>query len=352
MLDHAETIRVLDLGLAKVSATKDGEIGETELTRQHQIIGTPSFMAPEQLQGSRDVGEQADVYSLGATLYYLLTGQAVYTEKGTILQRGLAILNDPVPDIRRLRSDLPDDLADIVTRCIAKRSEDRIGSAEELAELLRPFTDVDQGDPRTSEPSIGESKRLTQRGFGGRKRLPLWLIGMAFFVISFFGVVFRFSLPDGGELVIQCDDPHAKITFSVVRDGELKSLTFAADNQKSVRLRRRHMACDDFGADADQFRISSDRIEMIRGGKATVSIRRFMEATTTDSNDGALSQTLHPKTSSMPLPSETNSIATGKSHFALLGNTIVTSLPLIGRPSPVIARRDFCRVGSHPSRRK
>jgi hypothetical protein len=130
-----ELLKLADFGLARIyqSSRLSG------LTITGDIQGTPAFMPPEQITRYRDVLPTSDLYSAGATLYYLLTRKYVYDFPKRVELRLLKILEeDPVP-IRSRRADLPGSLADIIDRCLAREPEDRFPDAGSLREALDPF---------------------------------------------------------------------------------------------------------------------------------------------------------------------------------------------------------------------
>ena len=128
-------MKLADFGLARVyqSSRLSG------LTITGDVQGTPAFMPPEQITRYRDVLPASDLYSAGATLYYLLTRKYVYDFPKRVELRILKILEeDPVP-IRSRRADLPGRLADIIDRCLAREPSDRFPDAESLREALTQF---------------------------------------------------------------------------------------------------------------------------------------------------------------------------------------------------------------------
>ena len=131
LLTKSGVPKVTDFGLVKRLEEDDAS-----QTRTGTIMGTPSFMAPEQGRGDRDVGPLADVYSLGTILYVMLTGRPPFLA-ATLTDTLLALLNDePVPP-SRLRPKVSRDIETICLKCLQKGPERRYASALELAEDLR-----------------------------------------------------------------------------------------------------------------------------------------------------------------------------------------------------------------------
>jgi serine/threonine protein kinase/WD40 repeat protein len=129
------TPKITDFGLAKKLD------GTTELTATGAIVGTASYMAPEQASGdSKRVGPAADVYALGAVLYACLTGRPPF-RAGTQVDTLLQVLADPPVPPSQLRPGIPADLEAICLRCLEKKPGRRFASAAELADELRRFLD-------------------------------------------------------------------------------------------------------------------------------------------------------------------------------------------------------------------
>jgi serine/threonine protein kinase/WD40 repeat protein/tetratricopeptide (TPR) repeat protein len=150
LLDQNGDPRVTDFGLAKKVH------GDSGLTGSGQIMGTPSYMPPEQAGGKRgEVGPTADVYALGATLYALVSGRPPFqaaTAMDTVIQ---VISDEPVPP-RRLNASIPRDLETICLKCLQKESGKRYPTAAALARDLRRFLN---GEPIEARP-VGPSERF------------------------------------------------------------------------------------------------------------------------------------------------------------------------------------------------
>jgi serine/threonine protein kinase len=145
--------KITDFGLAKIvqrsAQGEEGVIGGEARTHTGAILGTPSYMAPEQAQGKTSaIGPSADVYALGAILYELLTGRPPF-KAATVLNTVLQVLHsDPVPP-RRFQPTVPRDLETICLTCLYKESHRRYGDALALSEDLRRFL---AGEPIRARP--------------------------------------------------------------------------------------------------------------------------------------------------------------------------------------------------------
>ncbi|WP_165219057.1 serine/threonine-protein kinase [Aquisphaera insulae] len=122
LLERSGVVKVLDLGLARVSQgieSSPGDGSETDLTVSGVIVGTVDYMAPEQAYDPRLADPRSDVYSLGCTLHYLLTGRAPYGGK-SFMERMLGHRERPIPSLRNQRDDVPVPLDDFFCRMMGK----------------------------------------------------------------------------------------------------------------------------------------------------------------------------------------------------------------------------------------
>jgi WD40 repeat protein len=163
--------KITDFGLAKQLDVERGQ------TQSGAILGTPSYMAPEQAAGkSRDVGPATDTYALGAILYELLTGRPPF-RAATVLDTVMLVAHQEPTPPSRLRPRLPRDLETICLKCLHKIPDKRYGSALALAEDLRRFQ---AGEPIRAR-AVGRLERL------GRWYRRNWLVATLVLVLALVG---------------------------------------------------------------------------------------------------------------------------------------------------------------------
>jgi serine/threonine-protein kinase len=128
---ECDVAKVLDFGLVKTTTSPESP----QLTADFTVSGTPSFMSPEQAQGVRDIDGRADIYALGAILYFLLTGRPPF-EKETPVALMIAHASEQVRPMSELGVEVPAELEAIVLKCLAKSPGDRFEDARDLATAL------------------------------------------------------------------------------------------------------------------------------------------------------------------------------------------------------------------------
>ena len=305
MWDREGKVKILDMGLARVEALGAAEPG---LSHSGQFLGTPDYMAPEQALDAHRADARADVYSLGCTLYYLLTGRAPYGGQ-SIAQQFIAHREHPIPSLRAQRPDVPERLDAVFRKMIAKRPEDRQQSmGEVIAEMQQ--CELPQGSaPLPTGPApvpvaetlgLGRGDASTPAGglqWPWQEEIslpPLWAprarppafpwalvarlskgqkIGLAAalgatFLLILLGVVISLRTADG-TLVVEINEPGATVQVlseagevQIQRQGEKGSISISVDPGKH-RLR----------VQKDGFELFTQEFSIAAGGKETIKAR-------------------------------------------------------------------------------
>ena len=128
-------IKILDMGLARVAEPPAGE-DPSRITHEGLVVGTPDFLAPEQARNASIVDIRADLYSLGCTLFFTLTGQVPFPG-GTPTEKLLKHSVDPTPDVRSLRPEVPANVAALLAKMMAKKPDDRYQTPVEVANAIQ-----------------------------------------------------------------------------------------------------------------------------------------------------------------------------------------------------------------------
>lgn len=153
MLDRSGLLKILDLGLAKVQIDHPGGEQGSGLTRSGTTIGTVDYMAPEQWADSATVDTRADIYSLGCTLFFLITGRPPFSDQsyGSSRKRLMAHVVAPVPSLLDYRQDCPEEIDEILSCMMAKEPEERFQTPGELAQTLEDFADFGELQAHVSQ---------------------------------------------------------------------------------------------------------------------------------------------------------------------------------------------------------
>lgn len=164
ILDRTGVCKILDMGLARVFSDS-----EEVLTRG--ILGTPDYLAPEQSIDSHHVDIRADIYSLGCTMYFLLSGRAPFGE-GSVAQKLQWHQSAQPPPLREFRPDVPQEMAAVVEVMMAKDPEHRFQLPIEVVEALAPWTAVP-----IPPPSEDEMPRLSPAARGAGYQTVTGMVG-------------------------------------------------------------------------------------------------------------------------------------------------------------------------------
>jgi serine/threonine-protein kinase len=192
-VDRTGLVRVLDMGLARTIL--EGTDAITRNFDDGSIRGTADYLAPEQASGAR-VDGRCDIYSLGVTLYYLLTGHLPYEEANTAQKLVAHLIKNPVP-MRTFRPELPEELVQVVEVMMAKQAEFRYQSGTDVAEALAPwdgglFPPAEDEIPRrlpSTAPGATQTRgptATTSRPRARVKPLRQWLILATLVVVGLF----------------------------------------------------------------------------------------------------------------------------------------------------------------------
>ena len=148
------SVRILDMGLARLSADRDEDRGpRSTLTREGVVMGTLDYLAPEQAEDSHGVDIRADLYSLGCTLYFLLTRQAPFAEARNLDKLYLHRFVAPRP-VETIRPEVPPGLSVLLRKLLAKRPEERYQTPAELADALASWDGRDVTAPGAALPPL------------------------------------------------------------------------------------------------------------------------------------------------------------------------------------------------------
>jgi serine/threonine-protein kinase len=168
--DGSPCIKVLDFGVSK-HIHPEGEAAEIEMTNSGDIMGSPLYMAPEQMRSAREVDARADVWALGSILYKLLTGKAPY-QRATVPEIFMAVMSTETAEPpSSLRRSVPPGLDAVVMRCLEKDPDVRFASAQDLKAALTPYTDWVESKLAETAPTVGADDPSSSR-HSSRRSIP------------------------------------------------------------------------------------------------------------------------------------------------------------------------------------
>jgi serine/threonine protein kinase len=309
MLDSQGRVKLLDFGLVHFHRW-DGPVGE--LTTVGQFLGTLDYMAPEQAERSEVVDARSDLYSLGATLFKLLTGQtplAMTPHQSPIEKLKRLSQHQPI-QLQTLRPDLPSELCDVVNRLLSTQPESRLPSALHVAEALQPFCEgadlaglakrgrqssrdgafdvgirpVELGLANPLEqPSLSASARQSP----ARRLPPVWgWIALAFVpLLGYFGWQMILE-SDQGNLVIESTSDQTKIEIKRRANGTAKEMLV----EPGTHLTRLQAGEYDITIHegSDQVSIEPKQVQLRRGETVVARIVRLPKSDSGTSKLGAI----------------------------------------------------------------
>ncbi len=279
MLTPEGTIKILDFGLAKLVSERRAGDG---LTRENALMGTPHYLAPEQALDAAKADIRADIYSLGCTLYCLLTGNAPFAGD-TEMKVLLAHQHETARPLSEVRPDVPRELSDLVARMLAKNPAERPQTPIEAGQALLPFVkqgaagarpapavaqaatsatiapavmtvelpvpgEVEHSRAGKNSPAATAEASLRRRPTSYRKWPPVWqwtgIVALGLFAAFFgmWGVVVLLRTPTG-TIVIENVPADAQVlvdgsTVTLSRDGDKVTIEPVTKGEHRVKLVR------------------------------------------------------------------------------------------------------------------
>ena len=316
LLDKEGTVKILDMGLARIVGAEAALGGAERLTTTGQVMGTCDYMAPEQSLDTHQADARADIYSLGCTLFRLLTGNPPYRGE-TFAKLFLMHLESPIPSLCDARPDVPKTLDAVCQRMLAKKPEDRYQSMTELITELemvlavlsgrsvtttaasdespsevvaRTLAFLQEATPRgtltkqkkstadqRTQPYIGPERDTgsnllskLKRVAGMARRRPLLLLAIGAGLVVLLVVVLALTLRQG-TLVVEIDEQLGKdVQVAVSQGGERVQVADAKSGWTlSLSAGKYDLAVE--GGD-DQFQLDSESITVTRGGQVKVKV--------------------------------------------------------------------------------
>ena len=269
-------IKILDFGLATLAAETTSTVDHSQtshpstvhrispnLTSVGSMMGTPDFISPEQSRDARAADIRSDIYSLGCTFYYFLTGRPPFSE-GSALERIKAHSEQEVESIESVRHDVPPELADILNRMMAKEPSERFQTPADIADALAPFVDAHRTTP--DQDCVADGINLNKRPWWP----PTVLNSLSFAAFAFVLAGIIYVASDNGTLVVDSDDENVEV---IIRAADGLRIVDMVTGTTAKRLRSGEYEVD-LKSDNNDFELSQDRFALKRGGEIVITVTK------------------------------------------------------------------------------
>jgi serine/threonine protein kinase len=199
------TAKILDMGLSK---NIGGDAAQASNTLEGQVLGTPHYISPEQAQGQKTIDGRADIYSLGATLYHMLTGKTMYdgaTSANIIFKH----VTDPVPNPQKIREEIPDALFRLLQKMMAKQPNDRYrdcGALLSEMELVKAGNAPLTASELAAQAAIDAQRKQAEEDARFMQQFKVWAwkgglaVGAIVILLILKSIVFSFFGPSKRDL--------------------------------------------------------------------------------------------------------------------------------------------------------
>ena len=282
--DVSGCVKVVDLGLARL-AEWEGAKG-LELTQMGTVTGTVDYMSPEQAETPLSVDLRSDIYSLGCTLFYLLTSGPVFT-KSSLVARIMAHRNEPPPKLNFVRKDVPEGLDAIFQKMVAKAPFDRYSSMQAVVEA---FDELDRRLKDHQPTQAINPRDFTQHWMPERARVMLveqsrLQSGVIGKILAEIGVTNVHFVATGKDALEQFSTFSPTVVLSSMKLSDMSGLELAARIRDSIRSPDTGiilMTGDDWNSDLQTAARRLGRTQMIRKPFNAEGLRKIIEQTLND----------------------------------------------------------------------